>query len=225
MRSLEDLLDLEEPQSVLRLKPVEEQAMLRALVLLRRRLRPPFPLPSGKTYNFYVIHNPSTGGATQGLLPHESPTLSPTPTCRWPHAALTRFCGATGSTASAVVNSLRKRGARVFLPELVTVHGVDGSHSRWHQPGHHSTSPGSAGTPMGLALSAERQATGTFRFAYGAGGGQHAGTTESPSSTRELSAQTLLDRSGTLDSLLASDTCVLLVSLVDASERVCFLIR
>ena len=54
---------MEEPQTVLRLTPVEEQALLGALVLLRRQMRPPFPLPVGKTYNFYIIHNPSTGGA------------------------------------------------------------------------------------------------------------------------------------------------------------------
>ena len=86
-----------------------DQALLRGVVLIRRRIRPNLPLPPGKQFNFYLIHNQKT----------------------------------SGSLANALCNSLEKLGGRIFRPEMVTVHGTNGSHSRWHQ---------TTETSMGLAL-------------------------------------------------------------------------
>lgn len=62
VHTLEDLLDLEDPAELLPLTPIEEQSLLSGLVLLRRQMRPPFPLPPGKKHNFYIICNQKTAG-------------------------------------------------------------------------------------------------------------------------------------------------------------------
>lgn len=57
METANDILDVEAPMELLELSCLEQQALIRSLVELRRTIRPPLPLPPGKRYHFYVVHS------------------------------------------------------------------------------------------------------------------------------------------------------------------------
>ena len=60
IRSANDILEVEKPLELLELSCLEEQALIRSLVELRRTVTPPLPLPPGKKYHFYIVHSDAT---------------------------------------------------------------------------------------------------------------------------------------------------------------------